>query len=110
MTFEGDVCNGQLQINPAFLPEDDNAVVPICKSNVLRCFLTDKAPPPIELTWAIGDNINDLEMLRLADNAFVIEPKSSKLFDEPGITLIQEFNDLVGVLMHESTDDIESIW
>lgn len=98
LTFEGDVCNGQLQINPAFLPEDDDAVAPICKSNVLRCFLADKAPPPIELTWAIGDNINDLEMLRLADNAFVIEPKSPVLLEEPGIMPINAFIDLCKLL------------
>lgn len=102
LTFEGDVCNGQLQINPAFLPNDDNTDTPICKSNVLRCFLADKTSPPVELIWAVGDNLNDLEMLRLADNAFVIEPKSPKLLDQPGITLVNEFADLVEVLRYEA--------
>ncbi|OAH99987.1 hypothetical protein A1353_19910 [Methylomonas methanica] len=94
LTFEGNVCNGQLQINSAFLPEDDNVARLVCKSNVLRCFLTDKSSPPVELIWAVGDNLNDLEMLRLADKAFVIEPKSPRLLDVPDITLIQQFTDL----------------
>lgn len=108
LTFEGNVCNGQLQINPAFLPDNSNTATPICKSNVLRCFLTDKTQPSIELIWAVGDNLNDLEMLRLADNAFVIDPKSPKLLEEPGITLINEFNDLVELLIFETTESIES--
>ncbi|MDT4328418.1 HAD family hydrolase [Methylomonas sp. MED-D] len=108
LTFDGEVCNGQLQINPAFLPDDVNSVTPICKSNAMRCFLTDKSQPPLELIWAVGDNLNDLEMLRLADNAFVIDPKSPKLLEEPGITLISEFNDLVELLTHEASESIEA--
>ncbi|OAI11654.1 MULTISPECIES: HAD-IB family phosphatase [Methylomonas] len=108
LTFDGEVCNGQLQINPAFLPDDVNSVTPICKSNAMRCFLADKSQPPVELIWAVGDNLNDLEMLRLADNAFVIDPKSPKLLEEPGITLISEFNDLVELLTHEASESIEA--
>ncbi|MDX8127338.1 HAD-IB family phosphatase [Methylomonas sp. OY6] len=108
LTFEGSVCNGQLQINPAFLPDESDAVTSICKSNVLRCFLTDKTLPPVELIWAVGDNLNDLEMLRLADNAFVIDPKLPKLLEEPGITLITEFNDLVELLVYEASESMES--
>ncbi|WP_445366612.1 hypothetical protein ACH5Y9_14815 [Methylomonas sp. BW4-1] len=107
LTFEGDVCNGQIQINPAFLPDEGNPASAICKSNVLRCFLADKTPPPVELIWAVGDNLNDLEMLRLADTPFVIDPKSPKLLEEPDITLITEFSDLLELLPDKASDTIE---
>ncbi|MDO9160781.1 MAG: hypothetical protein Q8N35_05635 [Methylococcaceae bacterium] len=46
-------------------------------------------------------------MLRLADNAFVIDPKSPKLLDEPGIMLINAFADLVELLIYEASESIE---
>jgi glucosyl-3-phosphoglycerate synthase len=84
--FDGDVCNGQVRINPAFLPEtragngaSDGDVATnsnrVCKSNVLRRILTDVSPPAIDISWVVAANARDLGLMRLADRAFYIEPQ-----------------------------------
>lgn len=107
--FDGDVCNGQLNINPAFINAkeggfgfpgrymtDGNAGKnQICKSNVLRCFLADTTAPPIELTWVIGDDQDDLSLMQLADQAFVIDSSQPSLLSEPGINRVADFMDLL---------------
>jgi glucosyl-3-phosphoglycerate synthase len=107
--FDGEVCNGQLNTNPAFIhvPESGygfpgryaiNGVAgkhQVCKSNVLRCFLADTTAPPIELTWVIGDYQDDLALMKLADQAFVIDSNQASLLDEPGITRVASFADLL---------------
>lgn len=98
LTFDNDVCTGQIRINPAFLPDSINADQIICKSNVLHYFLADPNPPAVNLTWVVGDNINDLELMRLADRAFAIDPKSSRLLNEPGVTQITSFETLLPLL------------
>jgi phosphoserine phosphatase len=45
--------------------------------------------------WAVGDNLNDLGLLRLADRGFAIEPRAAALRDEPGITVIRSFEELL---------------
>ncbi len=86
--FDGEVCNGQVRINPAFLPEpnavsraaDGTAQAPqnrVCKSNVLRRILTDVSPPAIDISWVVAANARDLGLMRLADRAFYIEPLRS---------------------------------
>jgi glucosyl-3-phosphoglycerate synthase len=80
--FDGDVCNGQVRINPAFLPEPGRtpeshaptASNRVCKSNVLRRILTDVSPPAIDISWVVAANARDLGLMRLADRAFYIEP------------------------------------
>lgn len=125
--FDGDVCNGQLRINPAFLPlpasvqsngmEMDRPgsdvlpdVSPVtCKSHVLRCFLADSSHPSIKLSWVVGDNLNDLELLRLADQGFVIHAKSPILLNEPGIKPISAFTDVLAyVPNYEMVDHLET--
>jgi HAD superfamily phosphoserine phosphatase-like hydrolase len=98
LTFDNDVCTGQIRINPAFRPDSINADQIICKSNVLHYFLADPNPPAVNLTWVVGDNINDLELMRLADRAFAIDPKSSRLLNEPGVTQITSFETLLPLL------------
>jgi glucosyl-3-phosphoglycerate synthase len=95
--FDNDVCTGQIRINAAFFhPQQKTSA--ICKSNVLRWFLADSNPPAINLTWVVGDNINDLELMRLADRAFAIDPKSPALITEPSITQITSFEELMVLL------------
>lgn len=83
--FDGEVCNGQVRINPAFLPEtragtsalEEDAQATsnrVCKSNVLRRILTDVSPPAIDISWVVAANARDLGLMRLADRAFYIEP------------------------------------
>lgn len=98
MGFDNDVCSGQVRINPAFLPQTGFASDAVCKSNVLRRFLSDTTQPTVNHTWAVGDNLNDLELLRLVDHAFVIDPKSPVLTREPRITVIKSFDDLMELL------------
>jgi hypothetical protein len=49
-------------------------------------------------TWVIGDNINDLQLMQLADRAFAIDPKSPILRNEPFITQIESFEELLAML------------
>ena len=100
ISFENDVCTGNIRINPAFFPglEQTASSSAVCKSNVLRRFLTDPKEPAVNLSWVVGDNINDLELMRMADRAFAIEPKSPALAAEPGVTVIGSFEELLTLL------------
>jgi phosphoserine phosphatase len=113
--FDGDVCNGQLNINPAFLSASDggfgfpgryahnqsatngiNTHKPMgCKSNVLSCFLADATSPPINLTWVVSADQDDLELMRLADHAFAIGAISPDLQKVPYITRVASFDQLI---------------
>lgn len=98
ITFENDVCTGQIRINPAFVAASPKATPAICKSNVLRRFLADPTLPAVNLTWMVGDNVNDLALMHLCDRAFVIEPKSTIFANEPSITTIVSFEELLNLL------------
>jgi glucosyl-3-phosphoglycerate synthase len=113
--FDGDVCNGQLNINPAFLSVSEggfgfsgkytsnqsakngiNSHKPMgCKSNVLRCFLADTTSPSINLTWVVGADQDDLELMQLADHAFAIGAISPDLQSMPYITRVASFEQLM---------------
>lgn len=113
LCFENEVCNGKLRINPAFLLENQdlptsNSSAEICKSNVLRHFLNDKNDSQIELTWAIGDNLNDMALLRMVNRAFVIEPKSSALTNIPNVTEIKSFEELLQLLPNHELVQIDT--
>lgn len=93
--FQNDICTGELKINSDFLPNGKLVEDLICKSNVLQQFLSTKIKPPFKEVWAIGDNVNDLHMLNLADKAFVIEPKTPVFQNHKHITEIQSFAELL---------------
>jgi glucosyl-3-phosphoglycerate synthase len=95
MQFDGDVCRGEVRLNPAFLPPDEGEAPKSCKSHVLQRFASDRSGPPLLECWVVGDNLNDLALLRRADNAFVIEPKSPALRREPGVRVIDSFEELL---------------
>lgn len=98
INFENDVCTGQIRINQAFVDEASKTTNVICKSNVMRRFLADPCAPMVNLTWVVGDNINDLELMRAADRAFAIDPKSPELSKDPRITCITAFSELLALL------------
>jgi HAD superfamily phosphoserine phosphatase-like hydrolase len=101
MMFEADVCTGRVRVNPAFLADEasrDYDPSFTCKSHVLRRFLADESSADIKLTWVIGDNDNDLALMHNADKAFAIDPKSAKLFNDPGITVVDSFEELLDLL------------
>ena len=95
MHFDSDVCSGQVKINPAFLPLREGDGLPVCKSHVLRRFRAEGGEQPLLECWAVGDNLNDLGLLRLADQAFAIDPKAPEMRREPGITVIETFEELL---------------
>lgn len=95
MQFDGEVCNGQVKINPAFLPLQEGDGAPVCKSHVLRRFKAEAGELPLLECWAMGDNLNDLGLLKLADQGFAIDPKAPALRREPGITVIESFDEML---------------
>jgi glucosyl-3-phosphoglycerate synthase len=95
LQFDGDVCTGQLRTNPAFLPLPGSDGPALSKGHVLRRFRADRAGPPIVECWAIGDHLNDLDLLREADIAFVIDPQAAVLRQEPRLRAIDSFEQLL---------------
>lgn len=97
MQFDGEVSNGTVHLNPAFMPEG-GAGTALCKSQVVRRFRQDRSEPPVQEVWAMGDNANDLEMLREADRAFVIEPKVPHLVRDSDATLVKSMEELLALV------------
>jgi phosphoserine phosphatase len=104
--FDGDVCTGRLRINPAFQPLDEAAGPPVCKSHVLARFLDDPAEPVITETWAIGDNVNDIGLLRRVDRAFAMDPKSPEVLRVPNIVRVDSFADLASWTTEAPADSV----
>ena len=94
MHFDGDVCSGRLNINEAFRPMVHGKGAAVSKGHVVARILASAGEPPIETVWAVGDNLNDLDMLQRADQAFVIEPQHDSLVREADATRIDDFSDL----------------
>ena len=104
--FDGDVCTGRLRINPAFQPLEGAAGAAICKSHVLERFLDDAAEPGISETWAVGDNVNDIGLLRRVDRAFAMDPKSPEVLRVPNIVRVDSFADLSSVAADAPADPV----
>jgi len=95
LQFDAEVCTGQLRLNAAFVPPKGAAGPAICKSHVLRRLREDGTEPRVLECWALGDNDNDLGLLRSADRAFAIDPKSPLLAAVPGLTVVTGFEELI---------------
>ena len=94
LQFDGDVCSGELRLNAAFLPLRPSRGALPCKSHVIQRFRRDAGEPPLQVIWAVGDNVNDLDMLREADRAFVIEPKTATLARDADAKRLESFDEL----------------
>jgi glucosyl-3-phosphoglycerate synthase len=98
MQFDGEACTGEVQLNPAFLPlrhSGPEGHGPACSSEVVRHFRSDEAQPPVDTVWAVGDDLDDLALLRAAGRAFVIAPKSARLVADAGAVEIRGFDELL---------------
>lgn len=101
--FQGDVCTGDLSINPAFMARNGDEKPPsdtpaISKQHVVAQFRDPHLSTPFRQIWAVGDNDNDVDMLSLADRPWTIEPKSPRLKTIPGVTEIAHFDELTAAL------------
>ncbi|WP_197046947.1 HAD-IB family phosphatase [Paucibacter sp. KBW04] len=95
LQFDAEICAGRLLLNSGFLAHPADEERRICKSHVLRRLREDLGEPPVAEIWAMGDNINDLAMLRSADKAFAMEPKSAQLREVPGVIVVKGFEELL---------------
>lgn len=95
LQFDGEVCSGLVNVNPAFLPLRPGGHPPLCKGHVIRRFREDAGEPPLDTVWAVGDNLNDIGMLAEADRAFVIEPKSPRIARETDARELRAFRELL---------------
>ncbi len=98
LQFDGDVCNGELRLNEAFMPLDATSGGPPGKQHVVQRFRLDPAEPRLEEIWAVGDNANDLPMLQEADRAFVIDPKAPNLVHDADAQRIDSFEALEALI------------
>lgn len=109
LQFQGDVCTGELSINSAFMPDPDaapdTAQAPISKHHVVARFRHSSIQPNFEQIWAMGDNENDIDMLHAADRAWMIEPKSPRMHNMPGVVEIAHFDELAAALEQALQED-----
>lgn len=98
LQFDGDVCRGEVHLNAAFSPLSPGRDAAAGKGHVVRRLRQDPNSPPLDTIWAVGDNLNDLDMLREADRAFVIEPKSPHLARDADAIRLDSFDELAGHL------------
>lgn len=98
LQFDGEVCSGRLHINAAFRAAPGSDGPALCKSHVLTRFREDAAEPRISEIWAMGDNLNDLEMLRAADRAIVIAPKHPHLARDSDALRVDSFESLLNMV------------
>lgn len=102
LQFQGDVCTGELSINSAFMPgpeaESSATQASISKQHVVTQFRQASIQPRFEQIWAVGDNENDIDMLGLADRAWMVEPKSPLMKNIKGVVEIVHFDELTAAL------------
>ena len=106
--FDAGICQGNLSVNRAFYHADGCREHECCKSNVLRYIFEQEPVLQHGNVVAVGDNLNDLCLLKLAQRAFTIEPKHPKL-SEASITEISHFSQLLTLLSPEQAmpEDME---
>jgi glucosyl-3-phosphoglycerate synthase len=91
LNFENDICTGEVRLNGGFFADAVGRSGNPCKSEVLKRFREDRVDPRVSDIWAVGDNVNDLQMLCAADRAFVIDPKAPHLARDSDATVLKDF-------------------
>ena len=100
MVFDAGVSQGSVLINRAFLHEDGCTEHECCKSNVLRYIVEQEPALQNDGVVVVGDNLNDLCLLKLAHKAYTIEPKHASL-NQPSIIEIKSFNELLTLITQQ---------
>lgn len=72
LQFNGDVCSGELRINPAFLPEPEDGHGTICKGHITARIRNDSAFPKVSVICAVSSADADIDLLESADQAFLL--------------------------------------
>lgn len=102
LQFEGEVCNGEVRLNPAFQPLPGGTGLALCKSHALRHLRAERGGGPLLSCWAVGSSRDDLALLHAADTAFVIAPQPSGpalgLESDPHLRLVSSFADLLALV------------
>ena len=108
LPFDAGVCKGEILINRAFYHESGCKEHECCKSNVLRYIVEQEPALGMEGVVAVGDNLNDVCLLKLAHKPFTVEPKNEALTHAPIIEL-QHFGELLAWVSKNdfSVDDTE---
>ena len=108
LPFDAGVCKGEILINRAFYHESGCKLHECCKSNVLRYIIEQEPALEVEGVVAVGDNLNDVCLLKLAHKSFTIEPKNETLTHAP-IVEIKHFGELLTLLSKRESgvDDTE---
>jgi glucosyl-3-phosphoglycerate synthase len=108
--FEHEVCTGTVKLNAAFLDPTKPDIGPVCKSNVLKHFWDDTTQARIETTWAMGNQINDLPLLRLADKAMTVAPSSTLLAKDTRIAQFDSFAKLLADLKQTDSETYKGLY
>lgn len=98
LKFDNDVCTGELLVNAAFTAQSPSGGTALCKSHVIRRFRDAAATEPLDEVWAVGDSDSDLEMLRLADRAFVMGARDPGLVADSRAVAIESFAELLALV------------
>ena len=86
LQFDNEACTGALLLNPAFMP------IPVDTSHPGP----DEAAPGVLACRAVGDDVNDLGLLlQAADRACAMTPRSPRLTQVPGLTVVASCADLL---------------
>lgn len=99
LQFNGDVCTGQLRINPAFLSEKEIGRGNICKSHIVSRMRHDRSAPKVSEIYAVSTVDSDFELLKSADHAFLLDPVLREKPAHARFTRIRSLTELADLLV-----------
>jgi glucosyl-3-phosphoglycerate synthase len=129
--FDGDVCNGELRLNPAFSPapapspRDDDAVAhtgtspapaPASASapvhslcHVVRHFREDRPKPLVDDVWVVVHSLADMPLLQAADHVFLIDRRGTEVPSLAKLQGITSFDDMPGLEPQTATEAVAAL-